>query len=337
VCFIISPRVFQRLIDQETDPKKKDALKVAMAATENLRGQRNLLREHPGAVRSLIRASGATSAAGERSVFDAKKTNRIPGMPVRAFNAAPVADPAVNQAYDNVGITYDFYRQVFQRNSVDDQGLPLLSTVHYGRGFDNAFWNGSQMVYGDGRVFHGFTDALDVIAHELTHGVTQYIVQGTGLNYEGQSGAINESVSDVFGSLVKQWKLGQTAAQADWLIGASLFPAGSGKTLRSMKDPSAGFDPQPATMDQFATMTEDNGGVHINSGIPNHAFYLVATRLGGNAWEKAGSIWYRTLAKVNADADFVAFANASVEAAGSLYDLATKDVVTSAWKDVKVL
>src|SRR4029079_944922 len=134
----------------------------------------------------------------------------------------------------------------------------------------------------------------------LTHGVTQDEAQ---LVYSNQSGALNESLSDVFGSLIKQFSLNQTADQADWLIGAGLLTKQvNGVALRSMKapgtaynDPVLGKDPQPAHMKDYVNTISDNGGVHINSGIPNHAFYLIATQIGGNAWEKAGQIWYLTL------------------------------------------
>lgn len=188
-------------------------------------------------------------------------------------------DPAVNQAYDGLGRTWELYLTAYQRDSLDNKGLPLVASVHYGTNFDNAFWDGQQMVFGDGdgTVFVGFTHALDVIGHELTHGVTQYTA---GLTYVGQSGALNESVSDCFGSLVKQLSLGQTAAQADWLIGAALFtPAVKGVALRSMKapgtafdDPVLGKDPQPADMDGYVELphdqAHDNGGVPTNSGSP---------------------------------------------------------------------
>jgi Zn-dependent metalloprotease len=174
--------------------------------------------------------------------------------------------------------------------------------VHFGNKYDNAFWDGQRMVFGDGdgQLFNRFTISIDVIGHELTHGVTQDEAQ---LLYFFQSGALNESISDVFGSLVKQHTLNQTADKADWLIGAGLFTANvKGVALRSMKapgtaydDPVLGKDPQPAHMRNFRYTFEDNGGVHINSGIPNHAFYLVAVKIGGNAWEKTGRIWYETV------------------------------------------
>ena len=215
------------------------------------------------------------------------------------------------------GATFDFFWDAYQRSSIDGAGGPLLATVHYGRDYDNAFWNGERMVFGDGdgEVFVGFTGSLTVIAHELAHGVTEY--EG-GLVYQGQSGALNESISDVFGSLTEQHHREQTVEEASWLIGEGIFTdAVQGVALRSLAAPGTAYDddvlgrdPQPAHMDDYVRTSDDNGGVHINSGIPNHAFYLAARALGGHAWERAGLIWYRTLTSgtLSSTADFTAFA-----------------------------
>jgi Zn-dependent metalloprotease len=200
------------------------------------------------------------------------------------------------------------------------------------------------MVYGDGdgRIFREFTKALDVIGHELTHGVTQH---EAGLNYRGQAGALNESFSDVFGILVKQYKRGETAEKSDWLVGAGLFmPGVKAKGIRSMKapgtaydDPILGKDPQPAHMNDYIVTTEDNGGVHLNSGIPNRAFYETAIRLGGNAWEKAGNIWYKTLTeKLRPNSNFRNAMTLTVTAAGELYGINSLEqkAVREAWSEV---
>jgi len=244
-------------------------------------------------------------------------------------------------------VTFEFYSAAYARNSIDGAGLPLVATVHYSVNYDNAFWDGSQMVYGDGdqRLFKSFTAPLDVTGHELTHGVTQY---SGGLDYQGQSGALNESLSDVFGSLVKQYHLGQTADQADWLIGQGMFASSvHGVALRSMKapgtaydDPNLGKDPQPAAMDHYVHTSSDNGGVHINSGIPNRAFYLAATAIGGHAWEKAGRVWYDTLTsgQVPTGSDFATFAGMTYATAGRLYGVNSteSDAVHEAWTTVGV-
>jgi len=198
--------------------------------------------------------------------------------------------------------------------------------VHYGVDYDNAFWDGERMVFGDGdgEVFRGFTGSTTVIGHELAHGVVQHTAN---LEYQGQPGALNESIADVFGALTEQHLLGQSAAQASWLIGAEIFTdAVEGRALRSMIEPGTAYDddelgkdPQPAHMSGFVKTTEDNGGVHINSGIPNRAFALFATALGGNAWERAGAVWYRALTGgLSSTATFVEFADATVAAATAL-------------------
>lgn len=282
-----------------------------------------------------------------RTIFDAAHGTKLPGNLVRGEGAPNGQDPDVNEAYLYSGVTYDFYREVFGRNSIDDRGQRLDSSVHYSSKYDNAFWNGMQMVYGDGDgiIFQRFTRCLDVVAHELTHGVTQ---NEAALEYQGQPGALNESFSDVFGSLVKQWKLKQTAAKADWLIGAQLLARGvKGKALRSLAapgtaydDPNLGKDLQPAHMKDFYNGSDDNGGVHINSGIPNHAFYLVATALGGNAWNRAGKIWYDTLCQqLRPKASFKDAANATLASAGKLFGARSveRGAVKSAWTQVGVL
>jgi hypothetical protein len=283
-----------------------------------------------------------------RRVHDAHGTQDLPGDVVRQESGDPTGDVAADEAYDGLGATWSLYREAYGRDSLDGKGLALDATVHYGTDYDNAFWDGTQMVFGDGDgvVFQRFTIAVDVIGHELTHGVTELTA---GLTYRGQSGALNESLSDVFGSLVKQQQLGQDAASADWLIGAGLFtPQVQGVALRSMKapgtaydDPQLGKDPQPATMDGYVDTTDDNGGVHLNSGIPNHAFYLAATAIGGHAWEGAGQVWYDVLTggSLPSDADFATFAQATVDAARRRFgeDAAQATAVLQAWQQVGVL
>ncbi len=283
-----------------------------------------------------------------RTIYNCNHTTNLTGTLVRAEGQSPVADPSVNHAYDGLGSTFDFYLAAYHRNSIDNRGLPLVGCVHYDTKYNNAFWNGHQMVFGDGDgvYFNDFTIALDVIGHELTHGVTG---SEANLLYQGQSGALNESISDVFGSLVKQYVLRQTADKADWPIGAGLFTSKvRGTALRSMKapgtaydDPVLGKDPQPADMAHYVNTSTDSGGVHINSGIPNHAFYLVATKIGGYAWQKAGQIWYDTLLdhpKLPQSANFSAFADLTIQHASIRFGNASTErkAVFDAWKQVGV-
>jgi Zn-dependent metalloprotease len=332
ICTILPPHILKKLAD--SDRHRERALRT-IALTEHARGRRSILGMMLGSV---------PAGTLRRTIYDAQTTENLPGQLVRGEGDPDTGDVAVNEAYNYSGNTYDFYKQIFGRNSVDDNGLRLDSTVHYSQQYDNAFWDGRQMIYGDGdgEIFNRFTLDLDVIGHELTHGVTQ---NTAALEYSGQSGALNESISDVFGTMVKQWVLGQSVDQADWLIGAGLFtPAVNGVALRSMKDPGSAYndpqigkDPQPKVMADYLNTTEDNGGVHINSGIPNYAFYLAATTIGGFAWEKTGKIWYETLTKrLTATSDFQAAADATTSAAGDLFGQngAEQKAVSDAWTKV---
>lgn len=265
------------------------------------------------------------------------------GMLARSEGQPPVADQAINDAYDGFGDTYKFYWEILKRNSIDDNGMTIYGLVHYGKHYPNAFWDGVRHMWfgdGDGQMLTQTTKGIDVIGHELTHGVTQYTL---GLVYQGQSGALNESISDCMGSLVMQYAKGQGAAQASWLIGADIVGPLLRPALRSMKDPGHAnpHDDQPATMKQYVHTAEDNGGVHTNSGIPNHAFYLIATAIGGNAWEGAGRIWYDTMhdPKIKPNATFAKFAAGTLRAAQQRFGTTSSqaDAVSKAWEAVEVM
>lgn len=342
---IIPPHMLETISEQGST-KQRHFAKRALESGEDIRAMRqiNLIK----ATRSLI--ATATSAGKRRTVYDAQGKTLLPGQKVRGEGDPDSGDQAVDEAYDGSGVTYDLFFDIYNRDSINDRGMPLESTVHFDQGYDNAFWDGRQMVYGDGdedlpeaeRLFNRFTIDIAVIGHELTHGV---IGNDAHLVYENQPGALNESFADVFGSLVKQRSLGQSANQADWLVGEGLFTKNvNGNAIRSMKgpgtaydDPVLGKDPQPGHMDDYQDVIFDNGGVHINSGIPNHAFYLAAMAIGGNAWEKAGKIWYITLRdKIRARSDFMEAARATEEVAGELYNLRSDEqtAVRNAWEQV---
>lgn len=340
---ILPPHILHQIAQNGTPQQRTKALHT-LAADQTFR----LMRLQPGPVAAPARRP-ALAVEGEkrRTIYDAHDTQDLPGNLVRAEGSSPSSDAAVDEAYDGLGATFDFYWEVYERNSIDDEGLALNATVHFGRNYDNAFWNGEQMVFGDGDsdLFNRFTISLDVIGHELTHGVTE---DEARLQYYNQPGALNESISDVFGSLVKQYLLKQTADEADWLIGAGLFtPAVKGIALRSMKapgtaydDPVLGTDPQPAHMRDFVRTFEDNGGVHINSGIPNHVFYLAAITMGGYAWEKAGHIWYETLRDkgLRPTSGFRRFARLTIANAQRLYGLNSVEqkAIRDAWRQVGI-
>lgn len=341
-CSIVPPHVLRRIAERGT-PAQRAAALGTLATDQSMRFARGTYQLLEGGARRSLATVG--EPAKQRTIYDAHHGEALPGKVVRNEGAAASRDVAVNEAYDGLGATFDFYAAAYDRNSIDDEGLHLDATVHYGDRYDNAFWNGQQMVFGDGDgdLFNRFTIALDVIGHELTHGVTG---DEAGLVYLNQPGALNESLSDVFGSLVKQYALRQTADQADWLIGAGLFTAKvKGVALRSMKapgtafdDPVLGKDEQPATMAGYVHTSADNGGVHINSGIPNHAFYLLAQALGGHAWEKAGRVWYETVRdkRLRKTATFVQFARLTLDNGDRWFGADVRKAVAAAWDQVGV-
>jgi Zn-dependent metalloprotease len=342
-CTIVPPHVLDRLA-RCADPALAGPARRTLEADAAQRTRRRLTTVVGAA--PVAPSARAAEHRVRRTVFDAGNRRELPGRVVREEGDGPHEDATVNRAYNGLGATFELLLKAFGRHSVDGRGLPLNATVHFDRDYGNAFWDGEQMVFGDGdgEIFLDFTLPVDVIAHELAHGLTQYTANFT---YFGQPGALNESVSDVVGSLVKQYVNDQTAAEADWLIGAGLLAERvTGVALRSMKAPGTAYDddvlgkdPQPATMDDYVSTGRDNGGVHINSGIPNHAFYLLAEALGGKAWERAGQIWYDTLTSgtLTATPTFADFAQATVAASRARYEDGEETrAVLKAWERVGV-
>lgn len=277
-----------------------------------------------------------------RAIYNAFTSTFLPGVLVWRGPGSPVpADPQVRAAISGQAAVIGFWQHAIGRT------LPVPSTVHYGVGYDNAFWDGSLMVFGDGDgvYFKPFTCCLDVFGHERAHGIT-----GDRMAYHRQSGALNESMSDVFGALTVQYLRRQSAAQASWLIGQGLFTARvHGRALRDMyrpgtayDDPVLGRDPQPATMAGYRNLpdNEDNdfGGVHVNSGIPNRAFVLFAKAVGGNAYGLPGNIWYNALtSRYPANLTFAQFARITLTTAQRLAPPATVAKLRNAWGSVGVV
>ena len=336
---IVPPHLLKKLLESNNIQLRRAALDTLLS-TAKLRGERSV---------QVAFASAATGSS-RRSIFDCKHSTNLSRATLARSEGGPATrDAAVNSAYDGFGATSDFYKQILHRDSIDDRGMRLNGYVHRGRSYNNAFWDGREMVFGDGDglMFTDFTKSIDVIAHELTHGVTEHTA---GLEYHEQSGALNESISDVFGSLVKQWRLKQTAAQADWLIGVEVFTPGvKADALRSMKAPGTAYDnedfgkdPQPDHMNHYQNLPDteegDNGGVHINSGIPNKAFFVTATELTGFAWEAPGHIWYEALKASGPTTNFQEFASTTYAKAGQLYGLgsAQQKAVLTGWREVGI-
>ena len=324
--FIIPTGVLRRLAEDESIPaESREAMRHSVAVEESWRGLRNAQTE---ATQSSLLARGITSlrlagvlaSVPAVTVYDCKNTRSLPGSPVS--NPGGSSDTTAKRAFDTTRAVIDFYGQCFGRNSIDDAGMTLMSSIHYGVRYDNAFWNGAQMTYGDGdgQVFTDFTKSDDVIGHELTHGVTQFTA---GLDYSNEPGALNESISDAFGAMFHQWRRKQTVVQADWLIGTGVLgPVAIAKgytCLRNLAQPGSRqcLSPQPSQYSDYIS----GGDPHENSGIPNHAFYLAAMTIGGRSWEKAGKVWYAALTSTNAhpSMDMNEFAALTRAAARSLF------------------
>jgi Zn-dependent metalloprotease len=340
VCGFLPPHILRSISENSDDATQREHAHAALEISAQMRGARAASEKRVGGEMLLA------PPPLRRRLYDAQRKTMLPGKLLRSEGEKAVSDVAAAEAYDGAGVTFDFYSSVYGRASVDGRGLPLDGSVHYGLNYGNALWNGRQMIYGDGdgKIFNRFTESLDIIAHELTHGVTQYTA---ALVYQDQPGALNEHFSDVFGILVKQHALKQTAAKSDWLIGAGIFTSAvHGAAVRSMKAPGSAYDdklvgkdPQPGHMKDYRKMVADNGGVHVNSGIPNRAFYLVATMLGGNAWKIAGQIWYDTLTtRLKPRATFADCARATADAASARYGANSEPhhAVVEAWKEVGV-
>lgn len=335
---ILPPGLLHKLASTGAEDVRRTALDTLVLDTRFRMARAETAARHGGRTAKPVTFARLGGKA-QRTIYDqAHKEAQTPGTVARSEDQAPVADVAINEAYEGLGATYDYYWSTFKRDSIDGQGMPLLGLVHYGKNYDNAFWdNAGHMFFGDGdgKLLTQTTAGIDVIGHELTHGVTQH---EANLVYSGQSGALNESISDVFGIQVKQRALGLTVEQSDWLIGKEIVGPELSPALRSMKEPGKAnpHDEQPADMDGY----DPNGDVHNNSGIPNRAFYVVASTLGGHSWDAAGPIWYAALCDptLPSTATFSGFAKSTLAHAQQTYGQtsAQADAVRSGWEAVKV-
>ena len=350
---VVPPYLLDAIAERGTErfPKAAAAAASCRMSDESCRNLRLAgLRYTPpadlGKDESALAAAPAPAGL-QRLIHDAQNTEVLPGELVRSEGEGPVDDEPVNEAYDGLGASYSLYSEVFGRDSLDGAGMPLMASVHYGKDYDNAFFDGRLMVFGDGddEVFTGFTGSLSIIGHELSHGVISHTAD---LEYFGQPGALNEHCADVFGALTQQHDAGQNAEDADWLIGAGIFtPDVTGRALRSMIEPGTAYDddvlgkdPQPAHMDDFVTTDSDNGGVHLNSGIPNRAFALAAIAVGGPAWESVGQVWYSVLtgAEITQRTEFAEFAELTIAEAADQFGAGSDvhDAIVSGWEAVGI-
>jgi Zn-dependent metalloprotease len=343
MCFAVPQKLLRHLADN-SDDERRAVLTVQVQHSKQLRGQRAASGKDAGSNRAGTRPL-------HRQVFDGHGQTFLPGTLLRDEDAAPAHDKVANQAYENVGIALQFFAEVLGRDSVDGKGLRIDTTVHYGYAFANAMWTGEQMVVGDGdsRDVRGLANSLGIIAHELSHGITQHMING-GLGVvqmagqpptlKGEAGALNESFSDVCASMIKQWRTGEDVKAADWLMGEDILSPRAGKAVRSLKDPGNteltwSQDDQIKDYRRFRP-TDD---AHKASGIANHAFYLAAMELGGRSWEALGPVWVKGFDRLRARSTFLDAAHATVAVAATLHGADSKAhrAVKAGWKSVNVL
>jgi Zn-dependent metalloprotease len=338
MCSIVPKDVLERFAgDKKLNAELRKAAANSARLSDVLRG----LRRQSGELTNLAQSMGAhltvLAASPKVTIYDCKNTQTLPGTPVPSPKNSK--DPTAKRAFLETTSVAKFYKAVFNRNSIDDAGMTMMSSIHFGRNFNNAMWNGTQMVYGDGdgKLFTDFTGGNDVIGHELTHGVTQHSLQ---LSYSGDAGGLNESVSDCFGSMFRQWEGGQDVMKADWLIGSDIIgPVAKSKgfnCLRNMANPAdkAALAAQPTQYSQITPGMDP----HYSSGPPNLAFAAACQTFGGKSWDRIGQIWYAALTTsgANPNMSMPQFAARTRQIATQMYsgEAAVAAAVDTGWRKV---
>ena len=331
---MIPPYVWEQML-RHGAPEQRAAAKKQLRLAEAVRLKRAMVFNH--AFEELERTPGERT----RKTYDAQGTENSPETVSRGEGDPETDQIEVNEAHDGAGWTWDLLKGRFNRDSLDDQGMVLVSIVDWDK-MDNAFWDGVKMTYGRGQIFNRFTADPTVNGHELGHGVIQFTA---GLVYQGEPGALNEHIADVIGSMVEQYALHQMTTDADWLIGKELMtPTLNGRALRDMMnpgtayvdDPLIGTDPQPAHYKDRYKGFSDNGGVHINSGIGNRAYAIAATKLGGFVWEHVGRLWFDALtdARISPTTTYSQFASLIRVISREKYTTDIQDAVKFGWANV---
>lgn len=293
------------------------------------------------ALELLRRDSPSTPAVDpERVVLTGHNNRRRQDDTVKRAEGDPkTGDKAVDRVYQSLGDVWRYYAKAHDRSGIDDRGSRLIAVVHYGRRFANAFWNGRSMTFGegDGEIFQlgAFVNAYDVIAHELTHGV---IEEASGLKYVDQPGGLNESLADVFGISARHYLHDQTANEGSWVVGQGMFTSQiNGDGLRNMLKPGTAYDDATLGVDpqyDHARHYQDGQDPHVSSGVPNRAFALAATNIGGKVWKTVTPVWYDALTsgEIRKGTSWSTFAELTVERGGS-----HASAIEDAWRQVGVL
>lgn len=347
-CSIVPSDVLRKLAQDVrlTDEVRQALTRTSLVDTQ-LRKLRDQAQELTAVTQSFLFGFGGHPFPPVVAGYDCNHGQTLPGVPVQ--NPSSSTDPSSQRAYTEATNVAQFYHQIFGRDSIDDAGMTIMSSVHYGVKYNNAMWNGSQMIYGDGddSIFIDFTGGNDVIGHELTHGVTQHTLQ---LVYANESGGLNESISDVFGSMFRQWRANQEFSTADWLIGSDIMgPAAHARNftcLRDLASPAAThcLAPQPAHYSEYQPGMDP----HYSSGIPNLAFYTFAQAVADPAfpnrevhsWLLAGKVWYQAMTNGGSAPNMTMheFASRTHQAAAQAYpgNSAIDSALGAAWAKVGV-
>jgi Zn-dependent metalloprotease len=337
-CFFVPKSVLERFANDKSVPADiRRAAFESSLLSDLLRDSRTQHGAFVSASRTIAAHREELTTQPESVVFDARHTHTLPGKSVP--NPGASTDASAKRGFTQALRVAEFYQANFKRNSIDNAGSTLVSSVHFGRHYNNAMWNGTQMVYGDGdgKIFIDFTAGNDVIGHELTHGVTQHTLQ---LGYSNDAGGLNESLSDCFGSMFRQWEAQQTSQTADWLIGSDIvgpLAKERGLTcLRNMANPAdpRALAPQPTKYSQITPGMDP----HFTSGPPNLAFCLASKAVPGHSWETVGQVWYHVMvtAGPHPAMSMRDFAGRTRQAAIQLFEAKPEVAgsIDSAWKAV---
>lgn len=360
-CCIVPGHVFKHIAENHHDEKTRNNALEHLIHIGIVRANRHVPHSHEVDVGE---AKERTSHTAQIVIYNANHQNQLPGHEWENKGFHHWDDSAKN-AYKGLKATYDFFSFTLHRNSIDDQGMQLDASVHYKKNYCNAFWTGSseeskgQMAFGDGdgKIFNSFTVDIDVTAHELSHGVTEYFAgsasgHATGLNYtDDEAGGLNEAASDWGGSVVKQFVENQKATNADWLIGEHLFKSKDRnvRALRDMLNPGTAYDnpkigkdlqvKDVAALEQFKAENKNVVDPHIGSGIPNRAFAVAAIDLEEESWLRAYPVLYHTLPELSPDATYLQCAQKSITVARKMFhdDPKVEGAFIKAWTTVGVL
>lgn len=337
---IIPGYMLREIGSRSPDPEVKAAAATTIASTQRLMEEAQAARTAAHGLSPRI-----TGRELRREIWDAHESNGQ-GFEVRSEGSRPYGDFDIDEAYELAGLVHEYYKAVHGRISIDDQGMTLVSRVHFRadppNAFNSAFFDGDQMTYGsgDGNFFNTFVHPF-VAGHEFTHGVTRSEVDFFPW---GESATLNEHVSDAFAAIIEMRRAAIPVEKYHWIAVRGIHRAGINSLgLRHMlnpgtafDDPKIGKDRQPAHMRDYVQTGEDNGGAHINNGICNRAFALACMKIGGFSWDQMQHIWYHARNHAEKRATFASFAGNTINACDALDSKKHIDTLLMAWREVGI-